>query len=93
MQPVDDAAERERHQHRGAHQHLEHAKARLLDRVIGGLLVRAERNRLGEGLRHRAAMRAYVTRLAPREPQARRARRGERGEEDPGQRVEHAVRE
>ncbi len=93
MQPVDDAAEREREQHGGAHQHLEHAEAGLRHRVVRGLLVRAERNRLGERLRHRAAMRAYVAHLAPRQPEARRARRRERAEEEPGQCVEHAVRE
>ena len=70
---------------------VDHAEARLRHRVVGGLLVRGERDRVGEGRRHRAAVRAHVAHLPLREPAARVAvAASERGEETRSKALQHA---
>jgi hypothetical protein len=88
-EPLQDAAEREREEDHHVEHGIDDAQARLGHGVVGGLLVRGERNGFGEHSRHRAAMRAHVADLAQREPQPRGAGRGERGDEDPGKSVAH----
>ena len=65
---------------------FDHAEARTRDRVVGGLLVRRERDAVGKRGRHGAAMGEDMPRMALREPQLQRERERERGEEDDGER-------
>ena len=92
-EPVDESAEREREQHRCAEQHVDHPEPRLGDGVVGRLLMRGERNRLGKRARNCVAVRAHVVDLAQREPKARCGRKTQRDEEHPGKSVSHAMRE
>jgi hypothetical protein len=86
-QGLQQAAQRQREDQGRVDQHVRPAEASLRRRVVGRLLVRGERDRLGEGPRDAVAVRAYVPDLALREPQASRARQGDGSEEEPGQEV------
>ena len=82
------------HQNAGLiQQRVEDTQSLLGDGVVGRLLMRTERDRLGKRARHRVAVRAHVADLAQREPQARRGREAQREEEHPGKSVAHAMRE
>jgi hypothetical protein len=61
-------------QHGGAKRHLQHAEARLGDGVVGRLLVRFERDGIGEGRRHGAAVARHVADLPRSQVELRASR-------------------
>ena len=62
-EPLQAAAEREHEQHAAPISDVEHAEARLGDGVVGGLLVRGERDRVGEASRGTASRCARTWRI------------------------------
>jgi hypothetical protein len=84
-QRLEAAAERERQQHGRARGRGDPAEAEATDRVVRGLLVGGERDRLRESVGDRRAMRPDVPLLPKREPEADAERGEERRQEERGQ--------
>ncbi|ABA47662.1 hypothetical protein BURPS1710b_2957 [Burkholderia pseudomallei 1710b] len=85
IERADAPEEREADKHRRGDDDLEHREPRALDRVVGGALVRGERDRFAELRGHAGAMRGDEADLPRREPQLGARHRDDRDGEEQGE--------
>ena len=84
VQRVQAAQQRPAHQYGGGKRHFQQAKTGLGDGVIGGFLVRLQRNRGGKRGRHGAAVQRHMADLPRGQIKARQQPENEQGGEQPG---------
>ncbi|MCY1531414.1 hypothetical protein D9M68_666380 [compost metagenome] len=91
VQQVEPAEQRPAQQQGGAPGHLDEPEACLGDGVVGGLLVRGERDGLCKSFRHGTAVARHVAHLAGGQPELHEQARHERRREGKGEdeRIRH----
>ena len=90
---LQPAAEREQQHEAGVGHGVDGGQARAREGVVGRALVRMQRDRVGEGLRHGVAMAAHVVGVAVQQAEAEHGAGEQEGQEHQGEGLQGERRE